>query len=1288
MPNTFSSPFSSNSIWNAPIASGAIFGDTGISVSVSSIQHIWDQYIVKQVFRADPLVSVKNKTTFTMCSGSIVGTTTYYQIPLPNNYVNTVGEANNIGVFVEVDNLSVPGRISEGYLWERCSAGSFAAQYGSGTVSLGSERNSYTITSTGTMNGAIAVGAPSMGSLGGVIRSGEWTSAVGVPIPHALRIVLSADWLHYNSSSSTRGYRWPAKTADGSAPSAYLGSFPEFVMGSLLGIPPGVTEASLGLVTEPGKKIFNAFKTYGGYVVDTFPPNNPISRIFGLCVECETHASADRTVTNQFQSTYGVDLVGRFGSFNNWTGFEFDFHNDFCKIFNALRVVTNATEATPKGETSAFKTIYVAKTGSDSNTCLQAQNPSTPKLTINAGLACLSSGDTLIIGDGVYVETIEGTTVPSGSNSVNRTTIQGNSRNVILRPTGPSGSDGHLGIVDLVNRSWIIIKTMTLDGINWSGNHYGVSFQATTGGTSHDIRVEDLRIMNTGRGNGGGVGGVGISGGTSDNQDNHHFEIINCEIGPHGTTDLDHGIYLRARNVTADRNIIHDVVGYGIRTDVSGFGRSNNGVFKNNRIYNCKSGINPGGGDNHLVYNNIIYDNTSTVDGGGILVQNGSPQNAKIYNNTIVNTRTTGGGTMYGIYIGQGTHTVRNNILYNNGSDTILDLVGGSTKSNNLLGVDPLFVSLSGDNYHLLSNSPAIDTGITVTDFNTDFDGNARPQGLRWDIGAYEFLGGAPTDSIPPIVTLLSPTNGSTVSGTITISANATDNVGVAGVRFLIDGNQLGSEDLTTPYAIVWNTAGSSNGFHTIVARARDAAGNITNSTAVTVTVNNIVLPPPPEPPPPPPPEPPPPTPTPLPPQPTGGDPILGSPIPLGALFFNTLEEFSKPKVDGVFPSFASLIEIEPDDWINVVRDIGVKGDGSDETRLIQQAFDLARSGPKRKVLIPSQVNVIVSAKDVDNNFGGIYGHGPLMVALWVDGNTYLRIDGSMTLAKPLNQDFANFGVTMLENRNSFRAIAGKTSPPLPSVAFSGEYQGIINSQAHTNGLFTNVIQLTNDPDLTSVVVANWAPMPANLYAPVYPLRLWLNLSGTNGSFYDITAVDKINKTITISTPVTISSGTPVDYSIENNFKDTQIGIDGKGFLDCNVGDSSLEWEKAFAFRFYRCEDLTIKDVNVINTKAEGGQIGFSQRVTLNNVSFYDSRLITSCLNLDVCENVVIDNCKFYNNNATTGIYSWASRYVVVNKCLFKDINNFNANIGGGVHFSGRGQEFREYILGWPANEN
>ena len=75
-------------------------------------------------------------------------------------------------------------------------------------------------------------------------------------------------------------------------------------------------------------------------------------------------------------------------------------------------------------------------------------------------------------------------------------------------------------------------------------------------------------------------------------------------------------------------------------------------------------------------------------------------------------------------------------------------------------------------------------------------------------------------------------------SGTITLNATASDNVGVSSVEFFIDGVSRGS-DTTSPYSLAFNSTTLTNGTHSLTARARDAAGNSTTSSAVSFSVSN-----------------------------------------------------------------------------------------------------------------------------------------------------------------------------------------------------------------------------------------------------------------------------------------------------------------------------------------------------------------------------------------------------------------------------------------------------------------
>jgi glucose/arabinose dehydrogenase/PKD repeat protein len=98
-------------------------------------------------------------------------------------------------------------------------------------------------------------------------------------------------------------------------------------------------------------------------------------------------------------------------------------------------------------------------------------------------------------------------------------------------------------------------------------------------------------------------------------------------------------------------------------------------------------------------------------------------------------------------------------------------------------------------------------------------------------------IGAAATDTSPPTVQLTGPPAGA-VTGTVNVTATASDDVGVAGVQFQLDGTALGSEDTSAPYSVSWDTVTAAPGSHTLTAAARDGAGNRTTSSPVSVTVS------------------------------------------------------------------------------------------------------------------------------------------------------------------------------------------------------------------------------------------------------------------------------------------------------------------------------------------------------------------------------------------------------------------------------------------------------------------
>ena len=109
----------------------------------------------------------------------------------------------------------------------------------------------------------------------------------------------------------------------------------------------------------------------------------------------------------------------------------------------------------------------------------------------------------------------------------------------------------------------------------------------------------------------------------------------------------------------------------------------------------------------------------------------------------------------------------------------------------------------------------------------------------KWEAYALAAVSLKPApDAQPPIVAITSPGNGITVSGSVSVTANASDNVGVSKVEFYID-NTPKSTITASPYTYSWDTTGYSSDSHTLSAIAYDAAGNTGTSTSVTVTVNN-----------------------------------------------------------------------------------------------------------------------------------------------------------------------------------------------------------------------------------------------------------------------------------------------------------------------------------------------------------------------------------------------------------------------------------------------------------------
>jgi len=128
-------------------------------------------------------------------------------------------------------------------------------------------------------------------------------------------------------------------------------------------------------------------------------------------------------------------------------------------------------------------------------------------------------------------------------------------------------------------------------------------------------------------------------------------------------------------------------------------------------------------------------------------------------------------------------------------------------------------------------------TGDTIkirlkTDYSVTYYG--------FQVTKYEYNAGT-GDTTAPTTSITAPSNGATVSGTTSITASASDNVGVTQVDFYVDSVLKGS-DTSSPYSYSWATTSYSNGAHSIYSKAKDAAGNVGTSSTISVTVSNTVV--------------------------------------------------------------------------------------------------------------------------------------------------------------------------------------------------------------------------------------------------------------------------------------------------------------------------------------------------------------------------------------------------------------------------------------------------------------
>lgn len=390
---------------------------------------------------------------------------------------------------------------------------------------------------------------------------------------------------------------------------------------------------------------------------------------------------------------------------------------------------------------------YVSTTGSNTNL---GTTPGAAFKTITKAVSMVTAGSTVHVAPGTYAETILNT--KNGTATLRIRFVSDTKWGAkIIPPTGGTAKTG------FDNRgAYVTIDGFEVDGKSLTQWTVGIN----VGGTNDSVvNCHSHHIYNTGTGNSGGGAGILLDSWYGFNN-MHAINNVVHNIGPPVGGNWYQGIYQTATG-SIKNNIVYAVTGGGIHM----WHDANNITVANNTSF--------GNGNGYLF-------------GGGDYVHTTGPADYVTFSNNIAFDNTAIGFDQEGDY---GTHNIWiNNLSFQNGTNWRL---GSGTHSADVTA-DPQFVNYiraGGGDYHLKSTSPAIDKGIATYAPSSDFDGNARPQGAGYDIGAYEYMSSACTAPYAP-----NPPNNfvATVSSTSKIDLAWTDNSGVE-TAYIVDRSMDGT---------------------------------------------------------------------------------------------------------------------------------------------------------------------------------------------------------------------------------------------------------------------------------------------------------------------------------------------------------------------------------------------------------------------------------------------------------------------------------------------------------------
>ncbi len=378
--------------------------------------------------------------------------------------------------------------------------------------------------------------------------------------------------------------------------------------------------------------------------------------------------------------------------------------------------------------------------------------------TIQAAVNVVRPGDTILVYDGNYT----GFTISADGTTSSRIVIKAEGSSAVINQANSNGEG-----ITLSNANYVTIEGFTITNMP----NYGLaSHNATATNPMHGLIIRGNTVQNSGTGSTSNWPNIYLSEAAD--------SLIENNVASGSVQS--HGIYLAnggSDNTTLRGNRCFNNAKNGIHFNgdisIGGDGLHSGLIVENNVLYNnIDNGIDADGVQDSVFRNNLMYGNGRNALRVFQIDAAAGPKNLKVINNTLIVP--SGGGWALKLSEDLGGHTFFNNILLSDNSSTgSISVANANFVSNNnalvgrlsyngessILGLvswqaagydinsfmttsSSLFVNAASANYQLNAGAPAIDAGgvslNSVLAPLTDILGAARPQGIAFDLGAYE----------------------------------------------------------------------------------------------------------------------------------------------------------------------------------------------------------------------------------------------------------------------------------------------------------------------------------------------------------------------------------------------------------------------------------------------------------------------------------------------------------------------------------------------------------------------